>query len=85
MRLFDALLPNFDAFRRPFIGQKTTKRPQGPISGTTGPTEMVHLSKFAEFYKESNQNILKTVASNNSCSNAIRNKNGQILATVVNV
>ena len=26
----------------------------GGISGTTGPTEVVHLSKFTEFRKESN-------------------------------
>ncbi len=51
-------------FRRPstpFWEQKTTKRPPDPISATTGPTEMVHLSKFAGFYKESNQNIPKTI------------------------
>ncbi len=74
MRLFDALLPNFDALRRPLLGQKTTKRPPDPFSGTTRPTEMVHLSEFAEFYKESNQNILKTIYSNKSCSNDVRNK-----------
>ena len=30
----------------------------GVISGTTWPIEMVHLSKFAEFHKEMNENTL---------------------------
>ena len=33
----------------------------GDISGTTGLTAMVHLSKFAEFYKEISANAAKVV------------------------
>ncbi len=33
----------------------------GGISGTTGLTEMVHLSKFAEFCKEMNANAAYVV------------------------
>ncbi len=37
----------------------------GGISETTCPTEVVRLSKFAEFYKENSWNIVKTVWRNN--------------------
>ncbi len=35
---------------------------RGVTSTTTWPTEMVHLSKFAEFHKEMYGNLLKTVS-----------------------
>ena len=60
---------HFDALFWAKDHQKTTKRPPDRISGTTGPRKLVRLSKFAEFYKKSDQNILETVASNNSFSN----------------
>ncbi len=31
------------------------------MSGSTGPTEMVHLSKFAAFHEENNREIADTV------------------------
>ncbi len=45
---------------------KTAQEPMGThISVTTGPTKMVHLSKFAEFYHKISQNILVTIYLNN--------------------
>ncbi len=46
----------------PEINVNLRRTVKGYVGPTTWPTEMVHLSKFAEFHKEMHGNLLETVS-----------------------